>query len=261
MAQDTSEKRLDSDWKSLYKIGGLAALVAAVVFRRNLAAEIGLFTGGQAPATVGDWFAMLNSRPLLGLAYLNLFDVVNYVLVGLMFLALYVALRRTNRGYTTLATALGFLGIGVYLATNTALSMLSLSGQYAAATTETQRAALLGAGDALLALGRFTAPGSHPGSGGYVSLLLVALAGLIASAVMIRSERFNRVTAYVGILAGTLDLAYCVAFAFVPAIDRETLALLFIPAAGLLWVIWHILVGWRLCQLGRLAGETPPESA
>ena len=88
-----------------------------------------------------------------------------------------------------------------------------------------------------------------------MSLLLIAVAGMITSVVMIRSAVFNRATAYVGILASAFDLAYCIAFAFVPTVDSELLAVCFIPAAGLLLMIWHIMVGWRLYQLGK---ETPP---
>lgn len=258
MDQVSRARTLDPGWKGLYKVGGVAALMAGVLFRRNIAAEIGLFTQQEAPATVGDWFALLQSNRLLGLAYLNIFDVVNYALVTLMFLALYAALRRASKSYMAIATALGLLGIVVYFASNTALSMLALSDQYASATTEAQRTSLLAAGQAMLALNRFAGPGSHPGTGGYVSLLLMAVAGVITSGVMLRSDLFNRATTYVGILAGALDLAYCLAYAFLPMIDSETLALLFIPAAGLFLMIWHIMVGWKLYRLGRLEGKAQP---
>ena len=129
--------------------------------------------------------------------------------------------------------------------------MLSLSDQYAAATTEAQRTILLAAGEAMLVLNRFTDLGSNPGTGGYISLLLIAAAGMITSFVMLRSDVFNRATAYVGILANGLDLAYCIAFVALPTVDSELLALIFIPAAGLFLMIWHIMVGWRLYQLWR----------
>ena len=258
MNQVSNAVASDSDWKSLYRAGGVAALIAGVLFRRNLAAEIGLFSQHQAPEAVSDWFALLQSNRLLGLAYLNIFDIVNYVLVGLMFLGLYAALRRANRSYMAIATFLGFVGITVYFASTTAFSMLSLSDQYAVTTTEAQRSMLLAAGKAMLVLNRFSSPGAHPGTGGLVSLLLIAVAGMIISVVMLRSAVFNRATACVGILASALDLAYCIAFAFVPAVDSELLAVGFIPAAGLLWMIWHIMVGWRLLRLGK---KTPPNPA
>lgn len=249
----THTKPLDAVWYPLYRAGGVAALLAGILFRRNIAAEIGLFTQDAAPVAIDDWFALLQDNRLLGLAYLNVFDLVNYALLALMFLALYAALRQASRSSASIATVLAFLGIAAYFASNTALSLLALSEQYAAAATEAARAPLLAAGQAMLALNRFAGLGSHPGTAGYVSLLLVALAGLILSLVMLRSERFPRAAAVVGILAGALDLTYCLAYAFLPMVDGETLALLFIPAAGLLWMVWHILVGWRLYRLPKQA--------
>jgi hypothetical protein len=73
---------------------------------------------------------------------------------------------------------------------------------------------------------------------------------MITSVVMLRSAVFNRATAYVGILASAFDLAYCLAFALVPRVDSQLLAIIFIPVAGLFSMIWHIMVGWKLYQLG-----------
>ena len=259
MAQVTDAEALDSEWKSLYRVGGVAALIAGVFFRRNLAAEIGLFVKHPSPVTTSDWFALLQSHRLLGLSYLHIFDLVNYALVGLMFLALYAVLRRANRSHMAIATTLALVGIAAYFASNTAFSVLSLSDQYTAATTEAQRTTLLAAGQAMLAINGFSDPGAHPGAGGYMSLLLIAVAGMITSVVMLRSDVFNRAIAYVGILASALDLAYCIAYAFVPAVDSELLAVCFIPAAGLFLMIWHILIGRRLYRLGRLEGKALPQ--
>ncbi len=148
------------NWKSLYRVGGAAALIAAVLFRRNLGAEflglrgIGIIDVGPTapPRTVMDWFTLLQSNKLLGLTLLNVFDMVNYALVDLMLLALYVALRRASESLMAIAMTLGFVGIAVYFASNQAFSMLSLSDQYAAATTDAQRALFLAAGQAVLAI-------------------------------------------------------------------------------------------------------------
>ena len=55
-----------------------------------------------------------------------------------MFLALYGALRHVNRGVMVMAMACTLIGVGVYLASNQAFAMLSLSRQHAAAVTEAQ---------------------------------------------------------------------------------------------------------------------------
>jgi hypothetical protein len=251
MNQVTDAKALDSGWKSLCKVGGVAALVAGVLFRRNLGVEIELFNQHEFPVTVRGWFELLQSNRLLGLAYLDVFDLVNYTLVALMFVALYIVLRRINKSYMAIAMVLGLLGIAVYFASNTAFSMLALSDQYAEATNDAQRTTLLASGRALLTMNRFGSPDAHPGSGGYLSLLFVAAAGMITSIVMLRSAVFSRITAYVGILASAFDLAYCFAFVLLPRVDKELLSALCIPAAGLFFMVWHILVGWRLYRLGR----------
>ena len=244
-------KTTNSNGQSLYKVGGVAALIAGVIFRRNIAAEVSLFSNRASPTTIGDWFELLQSNRLLALTYLNIFDLVNYLLVGLMFLALYVVLVNIEKNLMTVAAAFGFAGIVIYFATNTAFSMLSLSEQYAIATTDLQRSILLGAGQAVLSLNRFSGSGAYPGSGGYMSLMFIAAASVMISIVMMRSKIFNPLTAYIGILAGVLDLVYGLAFVFVAGIPSDVLALIFIPVAGLFWMIWHIMVGWRLFQLGQ----------
>jgi hypothetical protein len=151
-----------------------------------------------------------------------------------------------------IAVALGFAGIIVYFASNTALTTLGLSEQYAASTSDAQRSMLLAAGQASVAMNRFTAHGAYPGAGGYLSLLFIAAAGVITSVVMLQSHLFSRLIAYVGVLAGALDLAYCVAILVAPASARELLGLAFIPLAGLLLMVWHLLAGWRLYRLSKV---------
>jgi hypothetical protein len=235
--------------KVLYGFGAITALIAALIFRRNLAAEISMLIGQSAPNTVADLFKLLQYNPVLGVSFLNFFDIVNYVFVGVMFLALYIALRRTNRNYAAIATVLSIAGIAVYVATNTAFSMLSLSSQYANASTDAQKSALLAEGQALLTKGY---PGAgYEGLGGCISLFLLAAAGLIISAVMLRSKIFNRPTAFIGMAACGFDLAYIMGLAFVPVSGVYLWSLFCIPAAGLLVTIWHVLVGVKLLKLSR----------
>jgi hypothetical protein len=251
MNQGTYAETMDSAWKGLYRAGGAAALIAAVLFRRNLGAEfsllrmIGVISFGPAtvPSSAMDWFTLLQNNRLVGLTLLELFDVVNYALVGLIYLALYAALRRADAGSMAIATAFGFVGIAVYFASNQAFSMLSLSDQYAAATTDAQRSTFLAAGEAMLAINN---PGAiYQGIGVTISLFLVTLAGLIISVVMLRSGIFSRATATVGILAHGFGLGYFVALAFAPAIN-------FLPPSisAPFLLVWYILIARRLFQLG-----------
>jgi hypothetical protein len=231
-----------STWKPLYRIGGIAALLAAVFFRRNLGAEVSLFTGVQAvPHSVADWYALLQRSPFVGLTFLSVFDLVNYALEGLIFLALGAALWRAHKSAAAMALASGLVGISVSFASNHSLSMLSLSQQYAQAASEVQKSALLAAGQSLLVT--LDPLVTWPATGTYVSLLFIALAGLLFSIIMLRS---NRASAIVGLLASGCDLAYCLTFAFAPSLQVVWLA-----SGGLFWMIWHLLVARILFKLSK----------
>lgn len=239
-------------WKSLYKIGGVAALLAVFVFRRNLAAELGLLMNlgiirgvPTTPlASASDWFTLFQDNWLAGLTFMNFFDLVEYALLGLVFLALYGALRQANRSAMVIATTAGLVGITVYFASNQAFAMLALNERYSAATSEAQRAIYQAAGEALLAINN---PDSiYQGTGIYVSFFLVLFAGLIISFVMLRSDVFSKATALTGILANGIGLCYFITIAFTPAIYWIPH-----PISAPFRVTWYFLIALRLFRLGK----------
>lgn len=251
-----ADRVVDSDstdraWRLLYFIGGVAALIAVVFFRRNFGTEMVAFRGfgifdvpAVHPSTAVGWFTLLQDDALVGLLLFDVVDLINYALVGLIFLALYAALHRASRSAMAIATAFGLVGIAVYFASNQAFAMLSLSERYAAATTDAQRAMFLAAGEALLAIYN---PGAiYQGTGYYVGYSLVLLAGLIISAVMLRSRVFNKATAYVGILANALVLTDFIALAFAPALYGLPTV-----TSAPFRVLWMVLIALGLFRLGR----------
>ena len=237
----------EPDWKTLYIVGAVAALVAVTLFRRNLSVEMmqfkgfGIIRGVPAtwPSSTIEWYRLLQDNAFVGLILLNVVDVVNYCLVGLIFLALYGALRRAGKSAMVIATACALVGIGIYLASNQALAMLSLSKQYAAATTDAQRSMLLAAGEALLAI-------QNQGTGYYASFFMVVVAGLIVSVVMLRSSVLSKATAIVGILANGIRLLGFVTLLLTPSIYS-----LAIPISAPFRVTWYVMIALTLFRLGR----------
>jgi len=186
----------------------------------------------------------------LGLTFLSVFDIVNYALVGLIFLAVYVALSQTNKSFPFIPVALSFLGIGIYIVSNSAFPMFSLSNQYFSATTDAQRSTLLASGQAVLASG-YDPTTLYQSAGYYMSLLFAAVAGLLMSIVMLHTRIFYRATAYVGIVASACDLIYLGGLAIVPQTDVYLLAAVCIASGGLFITIWHLLIGIKLFKLSR----------
>jgi pimeloyl-ACP methyl ester carboxylesterase len=68
--------------------------------------------------------------------------------------------RRTHSISAGFALLLSMLATGVYVSSNAAIPMLALAQQHAAATTNAQRWALVGAGEAALARGEDFTPGT-----------------------------------------------------------------------------------------------------
>ncbi len=243
MMRSTATGAVDPAWRALYGVGGVAGLVAALLFRRNIGAEVSLFTGVQAiPTQVAGWFELPQSSPLIGLAFLAFFDLMNYGLLGLVFLALYAALWPGHRTLAAVALCSGLVGIAVAFATNISLTMLALSHQYAAATSEPERAGPLVAGQAMLALHNPLAV--YPSTGVFTSLFLIAAAGLLFSLAMLRGRLFCPIAAIVGMVAAACDLLYCLTVQFAPS-----LRILLLAAGGLFWMVWQLLVAIRLLQL------------
>jgi hypothetical protein len=238
----TQIKRDDSAYHNLFKLAGVAAFIVVAL---TLSEVIG-FTLYPQPGTVSAWFMLFQSNKLIGLLDFWGLEVPMYAMFILVFLALYVALRKAHAGRMAIALVCALLGIGIFLATNNPFSMLSLSDQYAGATTDAQRSTLLAVGQAMLANTNQRAVG-----GFNIGLLLVSIAGLLVSSAMLHSPLFTRFTASLGILAYALSLADYLRQVLTSSV---AIALLIILPNALLLMVWFALVGQRLYQLGRLKG-------
>jgi hypothetical protein len=240
----------DSSWKGLYRTGGVAALIAAVLFLSDIIVMTSL---DAAPSTALGWFTLLQTNKITGILQLFFSDLIGLILLFPIILALYAALRRVNEAYSALGAALAFAGIAIVFATNTNYAMIYLSEQYAAVTTEVQRAQLLAAGELNLATATW-------GTGPLLASFLVEGALVIISVIMLQGSLFSKGIAYIGILAHGLDVARSVIFLIcLPALNSDLalkIGVPFLAVGGTLQLIWYPLVGRRLLQLGH---RTIPE--
>ena len=220
----------DPTWRSLYKVGGVAALIVAVL----TPIQVILFIGWPPPSSVIGYFTLFQNSRLLGLLDLDLLMIFDEVLMVPLLLALYVALRRSSQSFMLIATTLGLIAVALYCVSREAtFTMSALSDQYAAATTEAQRSIFLAAGQTMLAIYNGTAFDTY--------YILGAVGGLITAAVMLRSNTFSKVTAYVGLVMSALMLVPPTAG--MPGLLLSLLSL--VPM-----VLWLILITRRLLKLG-----------
>lgn len=231
MNQVTNAETSDAGWRGLYRVGGVAALLMFVL----TLVQSFIFVAYPPPSTVIDFFTLFQKNKLLGLLDLDLLLIVINILLILIYLALYAALRQFNKSYMAIALVIGLVGTTLFFASREAtFGMLSLGNQYTAATTDTERAVLLAAGQALLAI--------YNGTAFDLSYVLGGVVILIFSVVMLQSNIFNKATAYVGIVMGILML--------VPP-TAGTIGLFLSLISLVPTLIWLIPIARKLFQLGR----------
>lgn len=219
---------IDAGWTTVYRVGGVAALVSVGV----IVAAVPVYIVSPPPTAVADWFALFHRNAILGLLDGDLLMFIGIAMSGLIYLALFGALRHANQPVMAMATVIGLVGVATYFTSNTAFNLLSLSNKYAAATSAAERSQLLGAGQATLAIWQ--------GSSYVVGYVLGGVTLLIISAVMLRSTVFSRATGYVGLLMGAMML--------VPA-TAGTVGLVLSLISLAPTMIWSLLVARRLFQL------------
>src|SRR5215203_5709482 len=143
----SSVQEADARWSWLYKIGGAAALFSVAIIPIQLI----IFIVWDQPETAVGWFNLFQDNKLAGLLAFELLFVANSVVGIATALALYVALRRVNESLIAIATVLAVVEAVAFIVARPALEMLYLSNQYAAATTDAQRAMFVAAGEAMWA--------------------------------------------------------------------------------------------------------------
>ncbi len=235
MTERTYAEAPDARWHTLYKLGGVAALLQ---LGSLLLTAVVIAAVGPTPTTVKAAFSVLQGNAFEGLLRLEVLLIPLLGLYLVMFPALCVALWRINPTYVGLSALFTFVAVTCFFAGHPAFSMLHLSKHYAAATTAAQRTQLLAAGEAIIAADGWNS------SAGYVGGFLLQGSGVIISIVMLRSKNFSKVTAYSGLLANAFDLVQHLLHPFVP----EVMGIV-TPAMGIFYLIWFPMLARDLFRL------------
>ncbi|MGE5549523.1 MAG: DUF4386 family protein [Bacteroidota bacterium] len=242
--QLSTDENVEKQWRSLYKLGGAAAIVGLMGNLLDIA--IGMLLGGDISKTITaiDRFAQFQGSALVGLYNFDLLNVCISIIMIPAFLALCAAHRRVNPAYAALAMLIFSIGTAIFITNNTALPMLTLSDKYAAAATEGQKNLLAAAGEAMLARG------AHGSPGAFLGFVFSIIANLVMALVMLKGKIFGKATAYMGILGTALLFVYTIIVTFVPGIEKVVIVLAM--PGGLLAMAWIVMYTIRLFQLGRM---------
>jgi hypothetical protein len=236
---------LGKQTKSLYKLAGVAALVALAANVLDVVLGFGetdIAIYGAKTAT--DWFALYQDNWFKGLYVLGLLNIVYMTAMVPVYFAIFTVHQRTSGVYAALAMIIAFLGMAIYIANSAAIPIFVLSEKYAAAGTAAQRALFAAAGEAVLARGEDFTPGA------FIGLILGGIAAIAISCVMLRGGIFRKATAWVGMVGFTFLSIFTIWATFVPVFYAVAFYG-FGMIGGLLALAWFVLVAWQFFKLGR----------
>ena len=205
----------------VFRAGAFAAIAMLVI----MAAQIVIFVIWPPPQTAGEMIALFNQNAILGLLSMDFLYLINNGILVLIYLPLYMVLREKELGWSTIAIIFGLVGIAAYYASNTSFEMLAISRQFAAAGTDAQRAALLGAGHAMIAV--------YKGTAFNVYYVLNAIALLIFAVLILRGNVFSKSIGITGLIAGMLMT--------IPS-TAGTLGMVFALASLVPWAVFLVLL-------------------
>ena len=222
---------LTNHWKELFKIAGIAAVLSELVLILGL---VTYFFWPYAPGnkSTEEIFLLLQSNPLGGLISLDLFLVLGNLVGIILFLTLYISLRQVNETYATVAFVVGLVGVVLLFPSRPLIELVNLSKSYASATSEAAKSQYLASGDTLLAL--------FDGTGWFLNNLLGGFSLLVSSLLMLRSNVYNKATAYVGIVTNAMVCAF-----FLPVLG---MIFLFLTIPG--YMLWYFLLARTFFKLG-----------
>lgn len=232
----------ENQWGRIYKIGAFSSVIVLLGTIFDITA--GSILGGdlsRLPSTAVGRYAQLLDNPLLGLYNLDLLNTIIQIISIPVYLALYAAHRKSNKGIARLAFIFFLVGTTLFAAGNTALTMYDLSIKYAAASSDAQRMLIAAAGEAMLA------KGAHGSAGVFIGFILPCIAGLIMSFAMLSGKVFSRLSAYLGIFGNCLIILYLILVTFVPGV--KTMAVAFAAPGGLMLMTWMIMFTLTLFKL------------
>jgi hypothetical protein len=227
---------VDPDGRRLYRVGGISALLLGIGYIITIPLFV---SAGARPSGGGQaWLTYLAGKTTVWWAILGL-SVLTDVLFVPVALALYLALQGLDRNAMLLATAF----VGLFVALDLAVTwphyaaLITLSGNYAAATTDAGRAADVAAAEFASAVLGSTLEAVY-------SIAVPSVGILLAGVVMFKGV-FNKATAYVGVVTGILGIVSVLGPLFVSALGLTVIV------TSVLTTLWVLLVGFRLYRLGQ----------
>ena len=218
--------------KSILKPGAIAAILSAVsILFAIIAYYIWPYKGNTS--SIEDIVAVLQTDRIGGLIALDVSMLIIGPVTMLMFVALYIVLRRVNEPIALVALIMNMMAIVLVIVCRPLVELAMLSDQFALATDSVEKTRILAAGEILRL--------QLDGTAWATQTAFLMIAGLINNTLMLRTKHFKKRTAWSGIVISAVGLPF-----FVPEVG---LIFLFLNTIGS--IPWCIFVADDLFRISR----------
>jgi len=235
-AQSMMVSAVDPDGKPLYRVGGISAIVFGLAYIVIIALYVPM---GARPSGAEAWLEYIAGNLTAWWTILGLSVLTDFLLVPIA-LSLYLALKGIDKNAMLVATAC----VGLFVVLDLALtwtnyaSGIALSGYYAAATDDAQRAV-------------FVTAAIYPSSVVESNLLFVYNSltlgvGILITGLVMLKGIFSKSTGTLGLLTGILAIVSVASSFFASSVSTVSVVL-----ASVLTTVWFLFVGFKLYKLGQ----------
>lgn len=218
--------------RNLYRVGGASAILLGISY---LVITVLYAFSGALPDGAEEWVGHISGHITEWWAILGLSVLTDFLFIPVMW-ALYLSLKDINKNAMLAGAGLVVLFVLLDLAVTwpNYSSLITLSGNYAAAMDDTQRTALAAAANyasGVLSSGLF----------GVYAILVPSLGILIIGLVMLKGV-FGKAMGFLGVATGILGIISVAGPIFIDALGMTAIL------TSILTTVWVLLAGYKLLR-------------
>lgn len=220
----------DFNWKKLYKVAGISALVIVLI----IPVQVVIFSVFPPPEDSISFIQLFHDNWLLGLLSLDLLYYFNNGFLVVFYLGLFASMRKVDFSGMLIALVLGFIGIAIYYVSSIGFEMLAVSKQYFQTDSIELKQQLIAIGHGLIL--------RYKGTAFDVYYVFNAIALILIAKTMFKSVEFGKTAAIWGLIAGI--------FMIIPS-TAGTIGLIFSLISLIPWIVFSVIVGRKMLIMAK----------
>lgn len=228
---------MEKQWSKFYRVSAWAALaqLAIIIVYSIITGVIGI-----KPSNEHEFFMLAEESLLKTVLVSDLPLLPMLTLYFITFLALWKLLKDLSEPWVVLCVAFTYIAVVLAIVSNTDFALMHLALEYIYHSTSDSKEFILASAKALVANNMWNS------TTGFFSGILLQGSGVLISFIMLKSNKFRKLTAYAGIWGNGFDLIQHLLHYLMPAFANVLLMI-----SGIGYFIWFLFLGLDLLKIGK----------